>query len=156
MRLAIAEARKGFEQGQYAIGAVVVLRGEVLSVAHTTLDKERDPTCHAEVNAIRAAVKTMISRGSKADWSSILKGAWLYSTFESCSMCTSLAIWANMKGIVYGNTMQEFLKIKNLNKDKSHYIFINSKEIVKRGNPQLTLYGGFLKDECAELLKLKR
>ena len=155
MRLAIAEARKGFAQGQYAIGAVVVLRGEVLSVAHTTLDKERDPTCHAEVNAIRAAVKTMISRGSKADWSSILKGAWLYSTFESCSMCTSLAIWANMKGIVYGNTMQEFFKINNMRRDKSHYIFINSKEIAKRGNPRLTLHEGFLKDECMELLKLK-
>jgi tRNA(Arg) A34 adenosine deaminase TadA len=155
MRLAIAAAREGHEKGQYPIGAVVVLDGRVIAKEYTTLDKTRNPLNHAEVNAINAAAEFMKKRNPKATWETILKGAWLYSTFESCSMCTSLAVWANMSGIVYGNSMQEFFKAYGMKIGESHYITLHTKEVTEKGTPKLKVYGGFLKDECSELLRLK-
>ena len=154
MELAIAEAMRGYKQGQYAIGAVVVLDGKVLSVAHTTLDKTHDPTCHAEVNAVKMAVKKLKFNGSKADWTSILEGAWLYSTFESCLMCTSLAIWSNMAGIVCGSSMQDALKAWKADRKTFHYIYLGSEEVIRKGRPRLKLHKGFMKEKTAKLFKL--
>lgn len=155
MRMAIAEAKKGLKNGQYPIGAVVILNNKVIGAAYTTLNKTRDPSCHAEINAIRMATKKELKNNPNTNWSSVLKGAWLYSTFESCAMCTSLAIWANMRGIVYGNTMQDFIRINKMHKGKDHYIYINSEEIVEKSTPELILHKEFLVDETSLLLDMK-
>jgi tRNA(adenine34) deaminase len=155
MRMAIAEARIGFARGQYAIGAIVVHRGIVVSRAHPTLAESRDPSCHAEVNAIRAAVRFQGRVDRSGSWANLLHHAWLYSTLEPCSMCTSLAIWANFRGIVYGNSMIEFLRAYRMTRRGSHYIFLRSAEVVKHGVPVLRVIGGVLRNECGPLLKLQ-
>ncbi len=94
MNIAIKEAIHSAKNGQYALGAVVVLNGKIISIAHTTLHETNDPSAHAEMNAIRKACR---KRGSR-----YLENAWLYTTQEPCPMCTSAAIWAKMEGIVFG------------------------------------------------------
>src|SRR5690242_17768334 len=53
MRLAIAKAREGIAAGQAPFGALIVCGDAVVAVAHNTVWRDRDPTAHAEVNAIR-------------------------------------------------------------------------------------------------------
>ncbi|MCH8234313.1 MAG: nucleoside deaminase [Bacteroidetes bacterium] len=77
-------------------------KGTILSICHTTLHKVNDPSAHAEMNAIREACKKVKSR--------YLLGAWLYTTQEPCPMCTSVAIWAKIEGIVFGAFEKDAMK----------------------------------------------
>ena len=149
MKMAIKEARKAFVEGQYPLGAVVVLDGKVLSICHTTLHEGNDPSAHAEMNAIRKAARRAGSR--------YLKAAWLYTTLEPCPMCASVAIWAKMAGIVYGSSKEDALKVYRKQKDKKfswRQINVSSEYIIKKGDPKLMLYKRFLHKDCAKLLAL--
>lgn len=146
MRIAIEEAKKSAKEGQYALGSLVVLNSKVISIAHTTLHKTNDPTAHAEINAIRKAAKKLKSR--------YLKSAWLYTTQEPCPMCTSAAIWAKMKGIVFGTYEKDALKIyrqKSKEKFTWRQIKIPAKKIVQKGEPKLKLHEGFMRKDCKKL-----
>jgi tRNA(adenine34) deaminase len=59
---------------------------------------ESDPTCHAEVRAIRFAAKK-IGKPS-------LKGYTLYSTCEPCPMCMTACLWAGLDRVVYGTVVR--------------------------------------------------
>jgi len=149
MKSAIDEAKKSAEAGQYALGSVVVLDGEVISVAHTTLHETQDPSAHAEMNAIREACKKLNSR--------YLKGAWLYTTQEPCPMCASVAVWAKMEGIVFGAYEKDALEIFEKNSDGKftwRQIKIPAKEVLEKGEPKLEIHEGFMRDECKELYGL--
>lgn len=59
------------------------------------------------------------------------------------------AIWARMKGIVYGASREDQTK------EYSWRVNIPASEIISRSTPKLELYPEFMRDECKELLKLK-
>lgn len=151
MREAIQEAKRAANEGQYAIGAVVVLDDKILSVAHTTLHQVNDPTAHAEINAIRIASEKIGSR--------YLQGAWLYTTQEPCPMCTSAAIWAKMEGIVYGASKDDAFEIFKKQKDGRfswRQIDVSAEDIIAKGEPKLRLHKGFLREECLLLYDLNK
>lgn len=88
MDLALQEARQGMAQGNKPVGAVIVLRGEVIGRGRNTVDSERDPINHAEITAIRDACRNLNTAN--------LQDATLYSVMEPCPMC----LWAiHMSGI---------------------------------------------------------
>jgi tRNA(Arg) A34 adenosine deaminase TadA len=62
-------------------------------------------------------------------------------------MCTSAAIWARMKGIVYGAGG------KNRNNRYAWRILIPASQIIKRGDPKLELHQ-FMERDCKKLLTL--
>lgn len=97
MRRAINLAISTPKEGGDAVASIIVKDNEVVAEALTTIN--RDPTCHAEINAIRIAADKLNSNK--------LEDCYLYSTFEPCPMCTSAAIWARMKGIVFGASMED-------------------------------------------------
>ena len=152
MKKAIEEAEDSASLGQYAIGAVVVgSDGEVVSIAHTSLHTENDPTAHAEVNAIRMACTKLNTR--------YLSSCWLYTTLEPCPMCTSAAIWAKMEGVVYGATKEDAQDFaKNLQDEKFTWrqIDISSRDIVEKGDPKVELIEKFMREECCQLFKFSR
>ena len=137
MRLAIAEAERSLETGNKGYGAVVAMGDRVLSVAHDTVVSERDPSLHAEVGAIRKAVKTH----GEAN----LCGALLFSTCEPCPMCTALAVWANVTTIVFGASIDQTVQL-----GKSR-IRVSAREIVARSPGWTEVIGGVLADECLDL-----
>lgn len=58
MQKAIQSAEKGILQGDGGpFGACIVKNGKILATAHNCVLKEKDPTCHAEITAIRIAAK---------------------------------------------------------------------------------------------------
>jgi tRNA(adenine34) deaminase len=137
MRLAIAEARASRQEGNKGYGAVVVRGHDILGKAHDTAVTKHDPSRHAELNAIRQAVQ-IVGEGN-------LSGAVLFSTCEPCPMCSSLAVWANLTGIVYGVSIEETVRM-----GKSR-IRVSAKEIIEKGPVMIEVIGEVLKDECRSL-----
>ena len=76
MRIAIEESKKG----DWPYGAVIVKDGAIVVKGFNTATRDRDPTAHAEVNVIRAALRAIPELS--------LKGYTLYTSSESCPMCT--------------------------------------------------------------------
>jgi tRNA(adenine34) deaminase len=137
MRTAIQEAQLARSEGNKGYGAVVVFDNQIVGQAHDTAIMERDPSLHAEMNAIRQAVKTK----GDAD----LCGAILFSTCEPCPMCASLAVWANVTTIVYGISIQETAQLGRSR------ILVSASEIVARSPCSIEIVGDILHDECRML-----
>ena len=137
MRLAIEEAKLSRKTGNKGYGAVVVFGEQILGKAHDTAGTEKDPSLHAEVNAIRQAVKTVGDPN--------LSGAVLFSSCEPCPMCASLAVWANLTTIVYGASIQETAQLGKAR------ILVDSTEIVNKSPVMIEVIGNVLRDECMAL-----
>ena len=84
-------------------GAVILKDGEVVASSHNTVIESKDPTAHAEVNAIRKACRVLNTHD--------LSGCVLYTSAEPCPMCLSAIIWANIKKVYYANTRSDADKI---------------------------------------------
>jgi tRNA(Arg) A34 adenosine deaminase TadA len=139
MRLALEEAQVSRQEGNKGCGAVVVLGQRILSREHDTTVTQRDPSLHAEINAIRQAVQVM--------GDSNLCGAILFSTCEPCPMCSSLAVWANLTTIVYGASIEETAQ---LGKARIH---MSGADIVAQSPVMIEVIGGVLREECLLLCR---
>lgn len=134
MRTAIQEAQRSRSEGNKGYGAVVVFDNQIIGQAHDTAITERDPSLHAEMNAIRQAVK--------AKHDPDLCGAILFSTCEPCPMCASLAVWANVTTIVYGISIQETAQLGRSR------IQISTNQIIAQSPCSIEVVGNVLHDEC--------
>ncbi len=94
MQLALAQAKAGALAGEVPVGAVVVKNGEVIAVAHNAPLGLKDPTAHAEINALRLAAQNLDNYR--------LEGCTLYVTLEPCAMCSGAAMHARLSRLVYG------------------------------------------------------
>jgi tRNA(adenine34) deaminase len=94
MRMALGAAMQAAERGEVPVGAVVVVRGEVIAVAHNYRETNNDPTAHAEIVALRAAAAALGS------WR--LTDADLYVTMEPCPMCAGAIVNARIRRLIYG------------------------------------------------------
>ncbi len=139
MRLAIVEAEKSLATGNRGYGAVVAVGERVLGVAHDTVVSERDPSLHAEVNAIRKAVLVCGDTN--------LCGAVLFSTCEPCPMCAALAVWANVTTIVFGASTEQTAQL-----GKSR-IRVRATEIVGRSLGWTEVIGDVLSEQCLDLYR---
>lgn len=100
MQAAIQEAESNLitnDGGPF--GAVIVKDGVVIAKGHNEVLKNNDPTCHAEIQAIRVACKVLNTFD--------LSGCELYTSCYPCPMCLSAIIWANIKTVYYGNTAED-------------------------------------------------
>jgi len=147
MKIAIEEAKKSAKKGNYALGCVIVKDEKIIAKGMNKTKTKCDPTLHGEIDAIRNACKKLNSH--------YLQGCILYTTLEPCPMCTSAAIWAKMKGIVFGAFKEDAQK--NSGKDFSwRQIDISSKEIIAKGKPKLNLIEGFMREDCLNLFNLTK
>lgn len=137
MRIAIEEAALSRQEGNKGYGAVAALGTRVLARAHDTAASAKDPSLHAEVNAIREAARLL----GEAN----LSGVVLFSTCEPCPMCSSLAVWANVSAIVFGASIEQTAA---RGKDR---ILVPAREIVARSPVTVEVIGGVLERECLRL-----
>ncbi|MDO8625387.1 MAG: nucleoside deaminase [Candidatus Diapherotrites archaeon] len=121
-------------------GAVIARKGRVLAVAHNTVLRTKDPSCHAEVNAIRLAARKLKSFDLSG-------GSELFSTTEPCPMCFSAIHWARIDHVYYGTTIADVGKLG------FNELAIPASRMKRLGQSRVKLTKGFLKTECAELLK---
>lgn len=104
MKLAIKEARKGMKKGHGGpFGAVLVYDGKVIAKSHNTVLKQKDPTCHAEMNILREASKKFKRFN--------LSGCEIYTTGQPCKMCEAAINWAKIKKVYFGNTYKDAMNM---------------------------------------------
>ena len=139
MAAAIDEARASRQAGNKGYGALVVYGDQVVAKAYDTAATEKDPSLHAEVNAIRQAVRAL----GDPD----LSGCILVSTCEPCPMCSSLAVWANLTSLVYGASIEETARL-----GKSR-IRVSAQEIASRSPAAVEIVGGVLAEACTALYR---
>lgn len=95
LRRAIALATENVLQGKGGpFGAVIVRDGKIVGEGANSVTTTNDPTAHGEVNAIRAAARTL-GTFDLADCD-------LYTSCEPCPMCLAAAYWAHIRAIYYG------------------------------------------------------
>jgi len=105
MQRALALAKRAQDEGEVPIGAVLVFQNEIVGEGWNRPIAARDPTAHAEIQALRAAAaKTGNYR---------LTGATLYVTLEPCEMCLGAMFHARVARLVYGATDPKKLVLKS-------------------------------------------
>jgi tRNA(Arg) A34 adenosine deaminase TadA len=77
-------------------GAVIVKDGQIIARGFNQVTSTNDPTCHAEVDAIRKACQALGSHQ--------LDGCDLYTSCEPCPMCLGAIYWARPARVFYANT----------------------------------------------------
>ena len=108
----------------------------LVSKAHDTDTISKDPTSHAEINAIRLA-----SINLEGDFNSCM----LVSTHEPCPMCSTAIVWAGIKQIAYGYSIKEAI-----NQGRNR-IDLTCDEVFKRSGVYIEITNNVKKEECGLL-----
>jgi len=95
MEQALVEAKKGYDEGEVPIGAVIAgPGGDIIAGTHNQPIGLNDPTAHAEILALR--------RAGKAIKNYRLNDVTLVVTIEPCLMCIGAAIHSRISTLVFG------------------------------------------------------
>lgn len=84
-------------------GAVIVKDGKIIAQGVNTVTSQNDPTCHAEINAIRQACKVLNTFQ--------LDDCDIYTSCEPCPMCLGAIYWARPSKVFYANTKKDAAEI---------------------------------------------
>jgi tRNA(adenine34) deaminase len=93
MEAALAQARAAQAADEVPVGCVVVRDGAIVASAGNRTLRDRDPTAHAEMVAIRAAAAAL---GSER-----LVDCDLYVTLEPCAMCAAAISFARIRRLYF-------------------------------------------------------
>jgi len=93
MLAAIAEAKKGFDEGGIPIGSVLVYNGEIIGRGHNQRLQEGSVIKHGEMDALENA-------GRQA--ASVYRNSVLYTTLSPCPMCSGAIRLYGIPEIIIG------------------------------------------------------
>jgi tRNA(adenine34) deaminase len=93
MAEAIAEARRGGEEGEEPIGAVAVLDDAMVARDHDRSQAEEDPTAHAVLRVIQATARKLGTRR--------LSEVTIFTTHEPCAMCVGALLESQVRALVF-------------------------------------------------------
>ena len=105
MRMAIDLALTAASAGEVPVGAVVVRQGAVVGCGANRQIRDRDPTAHAEIVALRAAARAL------DDYR--LRDTTLYATLEPCAMCAGALVTARVARLVFGSRDLRFGAVRS-------------------------------------------
>jgi len=94
LRLAFAQARQGLAAGSNPFGGVIADAEGVIAVAFNTEKLDGETTGHAEMNAIRIALRDTPRER--------LAAATCYASYEPCAMCAAAVFEAGLRRVVFG------------------------------------------------------
>jgi tRNA(adenine34) deaminase len=129
MTAALAEAVKAFNKQEVPVGAVIVYNEMIIARAHNLTETLKDPTAHAEMQAITSATNWL---GGK-----YLTDCTIYVTLEPCGMCAGAIGWSQASKLVFGAADENkgYRKITDL-----------------LLHPKTTVDSGVMEKECREIL----
>lgn len=135
MRAALEEAERARKSDEIPIGAIVTLNNKIIGRGFNSVIKNSDPTCHAEIMALRDASQFLNNYR--------LPQVNLYVTLEPCIMCLGAIFQARVKHVFFGAYDAKF---HSCDPDQN---LVNNQTI----NHHTSFVGGILEDECSALLK---
>jgi tRNA(adenine34) deaminase len=133
MRLAIEAAK----EGNAFYGAVIVKDNKVVATAYNTVNRDSDPSAHAEINVIRNLTANLKNPS--------LKEYSIYTTGEPCPMCATACVWTGISEIIYGASIQDLISINQAQ------VNISCEEVIAKSFLNIKVTKGVLKNECLQL-----
>ena len=136
MRRSIELATDAGDAGEVPVGAIVVAPdGVIIGEGENRRERDRDPTAHAEIVAIRRAGQHLNS------WH--LDRCTLYVTLEPCPMCAGAIVAARLGLLVYGADDAKTGSVRTV---------LNIPDSAA-SNHKLTVIGGILEATCRQQLQ---
>lgn len=132
---ALDAAFEAGEKGDVPVGAVIVKDGKIIATASNRVERDTDPTAHAELLVIRQAAKAL---GDVR-----LVDCDLYVTLEPCAMCAQALAHARVRRLYFGA-----YDPKGGGVEHGAKIFERS---TCHHKPEV--YGGIAEEKCTLLLK---
>jgi tRNA(adenine34) deaminase len=93
MAEAIAEARRGGEEGETPVGAVAVLDDAMIARDHDRMQIQGDPTAHAVLLTLQATARKLEPRR--------LSEVTIFTTHEPCAMCVGALVEVQIHSLVF-------------------------------------------------------
>lgn len=136
MKRCLELAKKALAEGNPPVGALIVLDGEIIGTGIESGRSTGDITNHAEIMAIRSAVKN--------GYSGKLQLASMYTTHEPCIMCSYVIRHHKLAEIVYGTA------VPFVGGSTSKFNILSTKDVPKWGNKP-NVIGDVCIEQCNEL-----
>src|SRR5579863_7172396 len=154
MELAVAEAKRAGDRGDYPMGAVITLvtgkREVVIASAGNRVKTSGSSIKHVELETLK-----YVSSG----YGRYLSDFVLYTTHEPCAMCAGACVWSRIGAVVYGVSQKDIAAYgrKHGTEDyKWRACLISCRFILEKGNHIIPVKGGFLRKECQKLFSYKK
>jgi tRNA(adenine34) deaminase len=136
MQRSIELAANASAAGEVPVGAIIINpEGEIIAEGENRRERDRDPTAHAEIVAIRSAGAAL------NNWH--LDRCTLYVTLEPCPMCAGAIVAARLGLLVYGADDAKTGSIRTV---------LNIPDSAA-SNHKLTVIGGILEADCRQQLQ---
>jgi len=136
MHRALELAQAAGEAGEVPVGAVIIdSTGNLLAEGENRKERDKDPTAHAEIIALKRATATL------QNWH--LNECTLYVTLEPCPMCAGAIVQARIGLLVYGVDDTKTGAIRTV---------INIPDS-SASNHHLQVIGGILESACRQQLQ---
>lgn len=135
MQRALELAAQAQAHGEVPVGAVLVHQDRIVGEGWNRPIATRDPTAHAEIEALREAGQRL---GSYR-----LPATVLYATLEPCAMCVGALIHARIARLVFGA------------RDSKTGACGGALHLIDHAshNHRIAVHGGALAEPCSELLR---
>ena len=153
MELAVAEAKLAGDRGDYPIGAVITRvtggREVVIASAGNRVKTSGSSIKHVELETLK-----YVSSG----YGRYLTDFALYSTHEPCAMCAGACVWSRIGAVVYGVSQEDIAaygREHGTDEYKWRACLISCRFVFKKGNHNVPVTGGFLRQECQKLFSYR-
>lgn len=136
MREALSLGQTAWDLGEIPVGALVVnSTGMVIGSGINAPIRDKDPTAHAEIQALRSAAQRVDNYR--------LIDCVMVVTLEPCLMCVGAIIHARLAGVVYGAHDPKTGALRSCMRG-AELPFQNHHPVIM---------GGVLEEECSQLLR---
>jgi len=140
MHAALKEARSAMAEGEFPYGAVVIdVTGTVVARAQDRVLRDSDPTAHAEIGAVCAAISRV---------GPDLSGHALVSNVEPCAMCSTAAWWARVDAVAYGLSQADLFAMRPDSMDEAGLSVAAAQAIFQR---QMAIHTDVCRDLASEI-----
>jgi tRNA(adenine34) deaminase len=153
MELAVAEAKRAGDRGDYPIGAVITRligkREVVIASAGNRVKTSGSSIKHVELETLK-----YVSSG----YGRYLPDFVLYSTHEPCAMCAGACVWSRIGAVVFGVSQEDIAAYGRecgTEEYKWRACLISCRFVFEKANHSIPVIGGFLRKECQKLFSYR-
>ncbi|HXH67107.1 MAG TPA: nucleoside deaminase [Candidatus Limnocylindrales bacterium] len=153
MDLAIEEAKRAGDRGDYPIGAVITrVAGKTETIIASAGNRVK--TSGSSIKHVELEMLKYVCSG----YGRYLPDFVLYSTHEPCAMCAGACVWSKIGAVVYGVSQED---IDAYGRKHGNEIYkwraclISCRFIFEKGNHGIPVVGSFLRKECQKLFSYR-
>ena len=152
MQLAIAEAKRARDRGDYPIGAVITRligkREVVIASAGNRVKTSGSSIKHVELETLK-----YVSSG----YGRYLPDFVLYSTHEPCAMCAGACVWSKIGAVVFGVSQEDITaygKKHGTEEFKWRACLISCKFVLEKGGLHIPVFDNFLRPGVPKVIRI--